>query len=36
MCCINIQDTSDVYNIIVTGASFYYHTTHLGIETGDT
>jgi len=29
-------DTSEVDDIIMTGASFYYHTTHIGIESGDT
>ena len=28
--------TSDVANIIVTAVEFYYATTHLGIESGDT
>lgn len=35
-CAINLEiDTSEVDDIVLTGASFYYHTTHLGIEAGD-
>jgi len=36
-CCMNLATaTSDVDDIIITGASFYYHTKHIGIESGDT
>lgn len=34
---LNLEtDTSEVDNIIVNDASFYYSTTHVGIESGDT
>ena len=34
---LNLEtDTSEVDNIIINHASFYYRTTHVGIESGDT
>lgn len=34
---LNLEtDTSEVDNIIVTNVAFYYDTTHIGIESGDT
>lgn len=33
---LNLEtDTSEVDNIIINGGSFYYNTTHIGIEAGD-
>ena len=35
--CMNLEtDTSEVDNIIIVDAAFYYNTTHIGIESGDT
>lgn len=28
-------DTSEIDNIVITGATFYYNTTHVGVESGD-
>jgi len=34
---LNLEtDTSEIDNILITDASFFYNTTHLGIESGDT
>jgi len=33
---LNLEtDTSEVDDIVVVNASFYYQTAHLGIESGD-
>lgn len=33
---LNLEtDTSEIDNILITGISYYYHTTHIGIESGD-
>lgn len=37
MLCFNLEtDTSEVDSILMVGGSFFYNTTHLGIESGDT
>ena len=33
---LNLLDTSDPYDAIITGGTFFYNTTHVGIEAGDT
>lgn len=34
---LNLEtDTSEVDDVVITGMSFYYQTTHIGIEDGDT
>ena len=33
---LNLEtDTSEIDNVIIVGASYYYNTTHIGIESGD-
>jgi hypothetical protein len=34
---LNLEtDTSEVDDITINDVSYYYHTTHVGIESGDT